>query len=64
MTMPSYSVFSFTSREEHQKALYDACKLIVDTYNQTDMMDMVSYNDVSPYEFMNFARNVVNEIAA
>lgn len=63
MTLPSYSAISFASKEEHQAALYDACLLIVNTYNQTDMLDDLVYDGVSGYGFMKFARNVLNQIA-
>ena len=63
MTLPTYNAISFTSKEEHQAALYDACLLIVNTYNGSDLLDGVSVNDVTAYDFMKFARQVVNEIA-
>jgi N-acetylglucosamine kinase-like BadF-type ATPase len=63
VTLPSYSAISFQSKEEHQAALYDACLLIVNTYNQSDMLDFYEHNGVSPYSFMTFARNVLNQIA-
>lgn len=63
MTLPSYSAVQFHSKEDHQAALYDACLLIVNTYNQSDMLDFYEHNGVSPYSFMTFARNVLNQIA-
>ena len=63
MTLPSYSAISFKSEEEHQAALYDACLLIVNTYNGSDMLDFYECEGVSPYGFMKFARNVLNQIA-
>lgn len=63
MTLPTYNAIRFKSKEEHQAALYDACLLIVNTYNQSDMLDFYEYDDVSPYDFMKFARNVLNQIA-
>lgn len=57
------TMLSFQSQEEHQAALYDACLLIVNTYNQTDALDDYSYDRVSPYQFMCFARNILNQIA-
>ena len=62
MTLPAYSAISFRSQEEHQAALYDACLLIVNTYNQTDMLDDLVYDGVSGYGFMKFARNILNSI--
>jgi hypothetical protein len=67
VTLPSYSAISFHSEEEHQAALYDACLMIVNTYNQTDMLDghcIENYNgNVTAYDFMKYARNVLNQIA-
>ena len=63
MARPSYSAISFHSKEEHQAALYDACLLIVNTYNQTDMLDDLVYDGVSGYGFMKFARNLLNQVA-
>jgi hypothetical protein len=63
MVLPSYNAISFQSKEEHLAALYDACLLIVNTYNSTDILDSYSVDNVSPYQFMKFARNVLNTIA-
>ena len=63
MTLPTHNAFQFHSKEEHQAALYDACLLIVNTYNQTDMLDFYEHNGVTPYTFMTFARNILNQIA-
>ncbi len=63
MTLPTYSAISFRSQEEHQAALYDACLMIVNTYNGSDMLDGYSVDDVTAYGFMKFARNVLNQIA-
>lgn len=63
MTLPSYSAISFRSQEEHQAALYDACCLIVNTYNQTDMLDGFDPHGVTSYDFMKFARHILNQIA-
>lgn len=63
VTLPSYSAISFISKEAHKAALYDACLLIVNTYNQTKMLDDVTYNDMTSYEFMKFALNVLNQLA-
>ena len=62
VTLPTYSAVSFASQEEHKAALYDSCLLIVNTYNQTDMLDFYEHNGVTPYTFMTFARNVLNQI--
>lgn len=63
MTLPSYNAISFSSKEEHQAALYDACLLIVNTYNQSDILDHYNDANVTAYEFMKFARNILNQIA-
>ena len=63
MTMPTYNAIQFHSKEEHQAALYDACLLIVNTYNGSDLLDGVSVNDTTAYSFMKFARQVVNQIS-
>ena len=60
MTLPSYNAISFHSEEEHQAALYDACLLIVNTYNQTDMLDGYDNDGVTSYDFMKFARRIIN----
>jgi hypothetical protein len=57
----------FTSKEAHEAALYDACLLIVNTYNQSDVLDGYAVDNhkggVSAYDFMKFARNVINQLA-
>jgi tagatose-1,6-bisphosphate aldolase non-catalytic subunit AgaZ/GatZ len=63
MTLPSYSSISFHSEEEHQAALYDACLLIVNTYNQTDMLDGYDDRGLTSYDFMKFARRIVNNLS-
>ena len=61
--LPTHNAISFHSKEEHQAALYDACLMIVNTYNQSDMLDFYEHNGVTPYTFMTFARNVLNQIS-
>lgn len=67
MTLPSYSAIQFNSEEEHLAALYDACMLIVNTYNQSDLLDGYTVDNykggLTAYDFMKFARNVLNQIA-
>jgi hypothetical protein len=67
MTLPSYSAIQFHSEEEHLSHLYDACLLIVNTYNGSDILDghcVENYNgNVTAYDFMKYARNIVNRIA-
>ena len=63
MTLPTHNAIQFQSKEEHQAALYGACLLIVNTYNQTEMLDSYEYGGVTAYDFMKFARNVLNQIA-
>jgi tagatose-1,6-bisphosphate aldolase non-catalytic subunit AgaZ/GatZ len=63
MTIPSYSAMQFATEEHHKAALYDACLLIVNTYNQTDMLDGYDPHGVTSYDFMKFARHILNQIA-
>ncbi len=61
MTLPNYNAMQFASESEHQVALYNACLLIVNTYNfQTDMLDGYDDRDVTSYDFMTFARRIIN----
>ena len=62
VVLPTHNAISFHSKEEHQAALYDACLMIVNTYNQSDMLDDLVYDGVSGYGFMKFARNILNSI--
>jgi hypothetical protein len=39
MVLPTYNAIQFNAEAAHRAALYDACLLIVNTYNQTDMLD-------------------------
>ena len=61
--LPSFNAISFQSKEEHKSAIYDACLLLVNTYNQTDMLDFYECDGVTPYAFMKYARNVLHQIA-
>ena len=67
MVLPSYNAIQFHSKSEHLSHLYDACLLIVNTYNQTDMLDgycIENYNgNVTAYDFMKYARNILNQIS-
>ena len=63
MVLPTHNAIQFHSKEEHQAALYDCCLLIVNTYNQSDMLDFYEHNGVTPYTFMTFARNILNQIS-
>jgi len=63
MTMPTYNAMQFHSQEEHQAALYDACLLIVNTYNGSDILDGVTYDEVTAYRFMKYAQDVMNQIS-
>ena len=67
MTLPSYNSIQFHSKSEHLAALYDACLLIVNTYNGSDILDGYAVENcngnVSAYDFMKYARNIVNRIA-
>ena len=64
MTLPTYNAIQFHTKEEHTAALYDACLLIVNTYNGSDMLDDHCINgNVTAYDFMKYARNILNRIA-
>ena len=56
-------MIQFTSQDEHQAALYDACLLIVNTYNQTDILDAYDPYGQTSYDFMKFAKHIINQIA-
>jgi hypothetical protein len=64
VTLPTYSAIQFNAEAAHRAALYDACLLIVNTYNQTDMLDNLQpeHSNVTAYEFMQYARNILNQI--
>ena len=65
--LPTHNAISFHSKEEHQAALYDACLMIVNTYNGSDMLDGYTIDNsngyVTAYDFMKYARNILNRIA-
>ena len=68
MVLPSHNAISFRSKEEHQAALYDACLLIVNTYNQTDILDGYCFDHgqtetMTGYDFMKFARRLLNDLS-
>jgi hypothetical protein len=55
---------SFPSRAHHVAALYDACKLIVDTYCNTDMFDLYEDHKLNdPYVLQATCREILNLIA-
>jgi hypothetical protein len=37
--------------------------MIVNTYNQSEMLDGYDHNGVTAYTFMTFARNILNQIS-
>ena len=65
--LPSYNAIQFHSKEEHLLKLYDCCLFIVNTYNQSDILDGYAIDNVngyvSAYDFMKYARNIVNLIS-
>jgi hypothetical protein len=67
MTLPTYNAIQFHSKSEHLSHLYDACLLIVNTYNQSDMLDGYTIDNangyITAYDFMKYARNILNRIA-
>jgi hypothetical protein len=64
---PNLQCNSVYCKRAHKAALYDACLLIVNTYNQTDMLDGYCIENcngnVTAYDFMKYARNILNRIA-
>jgi hypothetical protein len=67
MVLPTYNAIQFYSKEQHSAALYDACLLIVNTYNGSDMLDGYTIDNangyMTAYDFMKYARNILNRIA-
>jgi hypothetical protein len=67
MVLPTYNAIQFHAEEHIKQHLYDACLLIVNTYNQTDMLDGYCIENcngnVTAYDFMKYARNILNRIA-
>ena len=68
MVLPTHNAIQFHSKEEHQAALYDACLLIVNTYNQSDMLDGYTIEKnvngyMTAYDFMKYSRNILNQIS-
>ena len=67
MVLPTYNAIQFYSKEKHTAALYDACLLIVNTYKGSDMLDGYTIDNangyMTAYDFMKYARNIVNQIA-
>lgn len=66
--IPSYSAFSFPSRQAHLSALYDSCMMIVNTYEQCSIMDNVEIViseeiKMSGYDFAQYAKEIMNRIA-
>ena len=68
MVLPTHNAIQFHSKEEHQAALYDACLMIVNTYNQSDMLDGYTIEKnvngyMTAYDFMKYSRNILNQIS-
>jgi hypothetical protein len=67
MVLPTYNAIQFHSKSEHLSHLYDACLMIVNTYNQSDMLDGYTIDNangyITAYDFMKYARNILNRIA-
>jgi len=54
----------FHSREEHLSHLYDACKLILDTYRETDLFSVYSNEGLEDHiNFAATAREIMGLIA-
>ena len=64
--LPTYNAIQFNAEAAHRAALYDACLMIVNTYNQSDMLDGYTIDNangyVTAYDFMKYARNILNRI--
>ena len=57
-------MISFPSKAHHVAALYDACKLIVDTYCHTDLLDIYEDHKLGDaYQLQVTCREIVNLIA-
>ena len=67
MVLPTYNAIQFNAEAAHRAALYDACLLIVNTYNGSDMLDGYTIDNangyMTAYDFMKYARNILNRIA-
>ena len=67
MVLPTYNAIQFNAEAAHKAALYDACLLIVNTYNGSDMLDGYTIDNangyMTAYDFMKYARNILNRIA-
>jgi hypothetical protein len=67
MVLPTHNAIQFNAEAAHKAALYDACLLIVNTYNGSDMLDGYTIDNangyVTAYDFMKYARNILNRIA-
>jgi hypothetical protein len=66
MVLPTHNAIQFHSKEYHTAALYDACLMIVNTYNQSDMLDGYTIDNangyITAYDFMKYARNILNRL--
>jgi hypothetical protein len=57
-------MISYPSRSHHVAALYDACKVIVDVYNNTDMLDVYEENKLcDAYQLQLTCREVMNLVS-
>jgi len=53
-------MISFPSKAHHVAALYDACKLIVDTYCHTDLLDIYEENKLGDaYQLQVTCRGII-----
>ena len=64
--LPTHNAIQFNAEAAHRAALYDDCLMIVNTYNQSDMLDGYTIDNangyVTAYDFMKYARNILNRI--
>lgn len=57
-------MISYPSRPHHVAAVYDACQVIVDTYNNTDMLDIYEDHKLcDAYQLQLTCREIMNLIA-
>jgi len=58
------SMISFPTRQHHIAELYDACKLIVDTYRESDVFNVYSNEGLEDHiNFAATAREIMSLIA-
>jgi hypothetical protein len=57
-------MISYPSRAHHIASVYDACKLLVDTYNNTDVLDIYENHKLGDaYQLQLTCREILRLIA-